>query len=188
MIWTFYKLAKTHVTRKDGEMTMKNGKNVNKGFVFGLIAVLLFALTGCIMGNSQTSAVPLSGEGASVGALGSTVGNYEDIELPVEMKYSNKKSMSIRTDSFRGGIIHYKGRVEIHSLKDYIIASMKRNKWKLAGEVSSRNVILAFTKPNKTCMMNIEPNNTLSDTTLTMYVTVDVTAAKSLNAFGEPIE
>ena len=170
------------------KVTMKNGKKENKGFVFGLIAVLLFALTGCITGNSQTTAVPLPGTEGGLDALGSTVGNYEDIELPAEMKYSNKNSMSIRTDSFRGGIIYYKGRVEIHSLKDYIITSMKKNKWKLAGEVSSRNVILAFTKPSKTCMMNIEPNNTLSDTTLTMYVTVDVTAAKSLNAFGEPIE
>jgi len=169
-------------------MTMKNGKKGNNGFVFGLIAVLLFALSGCIPGTSQTTATPLSTGDGSMASLGSTVGNYEDIELPVEMKYSNKNSMSIRTDSFRGGIIHYKGRVEMHSLKDFIIASMKKNKWKLAGEVSSRNVILAFTKPSKTCMMNIEPNNTLSDTTLTMYVTVDVTAAKSLNAFGEPIE
>lgn len=167
---------------------MKNAKKENNGFIFGLIAVLLFALSGCIPGIGQTTATPLSTADGNMAALGSTVGNYEDIELPVEMKYSNKNSMSIRTDSFRGGIIHYKGRVEVHSLKDFIIASMKKNKWKLAGEVSSRNVILAFTKPNKTCMMNIEPNNTLSDTTLTMYVTVDVTAAKSLNAFGEPIE
>ncbi len=167
---------------------MKNGNKGNKGFVFGLIAVLLFALTGCILGTSQTTATPLSMDDGSMEDFASTVGNYEDIELPSEMKYSNKNSMSIRTDSFRGGIIHYEGRVEILSLKDFIIASMKKNKWKLAGEVSSRNVILAFTKPSKTCMMNIEPHNALSATTLTMYVTVDVTAAKSLNAFGEPIE
>jgi hypothetical protein len=169
-------------------MMMNNWKKGNNGSVFGMIAVLLFALTGCIPGLSQTTATPLSGDDGEFAPLGSAVANYEDIELPIEMKYSNKHSMSIRTDSFRGGIIHYTGRVEIRSLKDFIIASMKKNKWKLAGEVSSRNVILAFTKPSKTCMMNIEPNNTLSDTTLTMYVTVDVTAAKSLNAFGEPIE
>ncbi len=167
---------------------MKNGKKENKGFVFGLIAVLLFALTGCMSStNSPPADLPLSSD-ASMGTLGSTVGNYDDIEIPVDMKYSDKNSMSIRTDSFRGGIINYKGRVEMHSLKDFLIASMKKNKWKLAGEVSSRNVILAFTKPSKTCMINIESHGPLSDTTLTMYVTVDVTAAKSLNAFGEPIE
>jgi len=167
---------------------MKNGKRENKSFVFGLIVVVLFALSGCIGGvDTSSTAMPISGD-ESYAPLASTIGNYEDIELPVEMKYSNKNSISIRTDSFRGGIIHYKGRVEVHSLKDFIIASMKKNKWKLAGEVSSSDVILAFTKPNKTCMMNIVSGGSLSDTTLTMYVTVDVTASKALNAFGEPIQ
>ena len=164
---------------------MKNRKRDNKGYVFGLIAVVLFALSGCLGGNTGSTAMPLSDDD-SFAPLSTTVGNFEDIELPCEMKYSNK-SMSIRTDSFRGGIIYYKGRVEVHSLKDFIIASMKKNKWKLAGEVSSSHVVLAFTKPNKTCMMNIEANGPLSDTTLTMYVTVDVTASKTLNAFGESI-
>ncbi|HIP82284.1 MAG TPA: hypothetical protein EYH19_01700 [Desulfocapsa sulfexigens] len=163
---------------------MINRKRDNKGYVFGLIVVALFALSGCLGGNTGSTAVPLSGD--SFAPLSTPVGNFEDIELPAEMKHSNK-SMSIRTDSFRGGIIYYKGRVEVHSLKDFIIASMKKNKWKLAGEVSSSHVVLAFTKPNKTCMMNIEANGPLSDTTLTMYVTVDVTASKTLNAFGESI-
>ena len=126
--------------------------------------------------------------GTTLPATGSSLWNYEDIEIPAEMKYNPKGSMSIKTDSFRGGIIHYKGRVEMHSLKEFLVASMKKNKWKLAGEVSSQNIILAFTKPSKTCMINIDPKGSLSDTTLTMYVTVDVTAARALNAFGEPIE
>lgn len=73
-------------------------------------------------------------------------------------------------------------------MKEFVVASMKKNKWKLVGEVSYQNVILAFTKPNRTCMINIENNGPLSDTTVSMYVTVDVAASKSLNAFGEPIE
>jgi len=171
----------------DGEMIMTNGKGSTKGFIFGLLAVLFLALSGCIPGNTQTTAIPPDGSVNDFAAVSSTVGNYEDIEIPADMKYSNKNSISIRTDSFRGGIINYSGRVEMHSLKEFIIASMIKNKWKLAGEVSSQNVVLAFTKPSKTCMMNIESSNSLTDTKLTMYVTVDVAAAKSLNAFGEPI-
>ena len=167
---------------------MKYGKHQYQGFVFSLIAVSLFALTGCMPGTTQTNTINSEGGIDNLPTMASTVGNYEDIEIPADMKYSTTNSMSIRTDSFRGGIIHYKGRVEMHSLKEFIIASMKKNKWKLAGEVSSQNVILAFTKPSKTCMMKIEPNGAMSDTTLTMYVTVDVTAARALNAFGEPIE
>jgi len=166
---------------------MKNERKQKKGIIFALMAVLLFVLGGCIPGTSK-NVVQTNDALAGLPPMASTVGNYEDIELPADMKYSNKDSMSIRTDSFRGGIIHYSGRVEIVSLKEFIIASMIKNKWKLAGEVSSRNVILAFTKPNKTCMMNIEPNGPVSNTTLTMYVTVDVTASRALNAFGEPIQ
>jgi hypothetical protein len=167
---------------------MKYLKHQCQVFGFSFAALLLFALTGCIPGTTQTDTIQPDSSNDYLPAIASSVGNYEDIEIPADMKYSPKNSISIKTDSFRGGIINYKGRVEMHSLKEFIIASMKKNKWKLAGEVSSQNVILAFTKPSKTCMMNIESNGVMSDTTLTMYVTVDVTAAKALNAFGEPIE
>ncbi|MCF8055085.1 MAG: hypothetical protein K9K37_00405 [Desulfocapsa sp.] len=167
---------------------MKNGKAQKQKVFLGIVTVLLFMLSGCIPGTTNTS-TPHAAQGnfEDLPPVSSTVGNYEDIEIPADMKYSTKKSMSIRTESFRGGIIHYSGRIEMYSLKEFIISSMKTNKWKLAGEVSSENVILAFTKPNKTCMMKIENNGAMSDTTLTMYVTVDVAAAASLNAFGEPV-
>jgi len=167
---------------------MENGKLHRQKILFSLIAVGLFAFTGCIPGNTNTSTPPTEESFENLPPISSTVGNYEDIEIPADMKYSTKNSMTIRTESFRGGIINYSGRIEMYSLKEFIIASMKKNKWKLAGEVSSEDVILAFTKPSKTCMMKIENNGAMSDTTLTMYVTVDVAAATSLNAFGEPIE
>lgn len=164
---------------------MKSNKTLGLGNVFAVLA-LLFSLTACMTGNTDTAALPASDVGAGA-MMGSTIGNYEDIEIPVDMKYINQNSMSIRTDSFRGGIIHYKGRIEANSLKEYIVNSMKKNKWKLAGEVSSQDIILAFTKPHRTCMIQIKPNSSLSDTTLTMYVTVDLAASRTLNAFGEPI-
>ena len=167
---------------------MENEIKQKNGLVFVIIAVLLFAFSGCIGGHTNTASISAEDSLDGLPPMASTVGNYEDIEVPADMKYSNKKSMSIRTDSFRGGIILYTGRVEMYSLKEFIIASMKKNKWKLAGEVSSQDVMLAFTKPSKTCMMNIESHGSMSDTTLTMYVTVDVTASKALNAFGEPIQ
>lgn len=164
---------------------MKIKKAVGRGSIFVVLAAM-FSLSACVSGNNDTAALP-SVDPATAAIMGSTIGNYEDIEIPVDMKYINKNSMSIRTDSFRGGIIHYKGRIEANSLKEYIVTSMKKNKWKLAGEVSSQDIILAFTKPHRTCMIQIKPNSSMSDTTLTMYVTVDLAASRSLNAFGEPI-
>lgn len=117
------------------------------------------------------------------------VESYGDIELPLEMTLEADKSMAMRTDSFQGGIHIYRGRVQIGSLKDYIIASMRNNKWKLVGEASYQNVMLAFTKPNKTCMVVLSEDSTgvLGKTQANYYVTVDVAAANRLNPFGEPI-
>jgi len=165
---------------------MKSKKTMGFRNIFAALAVLLM-LSACYSGNNDS--VSLSSANAVASAMmGSTIGNYEDIEIPVDMKYINKNSIAIRTESFRGGIINYKGSVEANSLKDYIVTSMKKNNWKLAGEVSSQDIILAFTKPHRTCMIQIKPNSSLTDTTLSMYVTVDLAAARNLNAFGEPIQ
>jgi len=164
---------------------MKEKMKNNLRFVSCLIPFLML-LAGCFGGNN-TSDLPDIEDIADMSPISSTVGNFEDIELPADMKFIYKDSVSIRTESFRGGIIHYKGRIEAYSLKEFIVAAMQKNKWKLAGEVSGHSIILAFTKPNRTCMMKIEPNSSLLDTELTMFVTVDLVAGRSLNAFGEPI-
>lgn len=165
---------------------MRIEKRIRARYILSLFTALL-VLSGCFAGNSNTDSIPNEFALDELPSMASTLGNYEDIEIPADMKYINDDSISIRTDSFRGGIIHYKGRIEANSLKEFIVSSMQKNKWKLAGEVSSQDIILAFTKPHRTCMIKIEPNLSLLDTSLTMYVTVDLAATKTLNAFGEPI-
>ncbi len=165
---------------------MKDVMRWNHRLAFYLIAVLIVGLVGGCTGKKSASQI--DGPDGELASMSSPVSNYEDIELPAEMEQDPQKTLSIATDSFRGGIIHYSGKVEVNSLKDFIIASMKKNKWKLVGEVTTQNIILAFTKPNRTCMMNLEDHGALRSTTVDMYVTVDVAASKSLNAFGEPIK
>jgi hypothetical protein len=113
----------------------------------------------------------------------------DDIEIPPEMKMDTKKSMSITTESFRGGMLSFSGSIEITSLRDYIITTMKNNQWRHVGEASYDNVLLAFTKPNKTCMVVLEEGfgGKLGKTYLELYITVDVAASSSLNPFGEPV-
>jgi hypothetical protein len=102
------------------------------------------------------------------------------------------KSIAMRTDSFQGGIHSYSGRVQIGSLKDYIVASMRNNKWKLVGEATYKNVMLAFTKPNKTCMVVLSEGVTggLGKTQADFYVTVDLVAINQANAntYGAPVK
>lgn len=150
------------------------------------LALMLHLLTGCSSG-SGTSIEPIKED--SLSQVTTMVESYGDIELPLEMTLEPEKSMAMRTDSFQGGIHVYRGRVQIASLRDYVIASMRNHKWKLVGEASYKNVMLAFTKPNRTCMVVLSEDSTgvLGKTQANFYVTVDVAAANRLNPFGEPV-
>ena len=131
-------------------------------FIFCLAMYGLFSFSGC---SSQTAAAPV----ADLAPLSNAVGHFED--------------------SFRGGILEYSGKVEINSLKDFIIQSMKNNQWKHVGEASYENILVAFTKPNKTCMITLEEGfgGSMGKTYIKMYITVDVAAGQRLNPFGEPV-
>lgn len=152
---------------------------------FCVLCLLIGLMTGCA---TQKAAEPPSVTDDSLAPVASMVESYGDIELPIEMVLDNKASMAMRTDSFQGGIHVYRGRVDIASLKDYVIASMRNHKWKLVGEASYQNVMLAFTKPNKTCMVVLsDSKSSLGKTQASYYVTEDVAAANRLNPFGEPV-
>ena len=142
----------------------------------------LFVFNGC----ARQSAAPPP---ADIAPMSNSVGNFEDIVLPAEMKWNSKESIAIKTESFRGGILEYKGKVEINSLKDFLVTSMSNNQWKMVGEASSDEVMIAFTKPYKTCMVTLTEGfgGQLGTTYLKMYITVDVEAGKNLNPFGEPV-
>ncbi len=161
---------------------------MGKVFKYGILCSSLFmllsmiVLSGCADKSTQTE--------NDLPSVSSMAEGNNDIELPSEMKWNSKDSMVIKTDSFKGGILQYSGRVEVNSLKDFMVASMLKNKWKHVGEASYKNILLAFTKPNKTCMITLTEGigGSLGKTNATLYITVDEAAAKRLNPFGEPIK
>ena len=161
-------------------------KSVGK---FCSLILLIGLMTGCTngtFGRSGTTAQPIGDDLANETTL---VESYGDIDLPAEMTLMADKSIAMSTDSFQGGIHSYSGRVQVGSLKDYLIASMRNNQWKLAGEASYKNVMLAFTKPNKTCMVVLSEGigGTLGKTQADFYVTVDLAAMNRTSPFNAPV-
>jgi len=152
-------------------------------FIFFMgIMIMLSGCSGSLFSGSESNATI-----ADVPPISKGIQDYPDIELPSDMELVSEKSIAIRTDSFKGGIMNYSGRIEIQSLKNFIIGSMNRNRWKLVGEASSKEIMLAFTKPNKTCMVVVKEDfaGSLGKTHVFLYVTADLAAAKRLNPFGE---
>lgn len=152
------------------------------------LALLLAALVLLSLGGCASTSSTLPPDQSGLPPVSTFAGDLQDIELPSEMEWDREKSLTIKTESFNGGIWHYAGRVEPISLKDYLIGAMRNNKWKLVGESTATDTMLAFIKPSKTCMMVISEGGKLSTTKLTLYVTIDRTAAAGLNPFGEAVK
>ncbi len=164
---------------------MKNCPSINKILLLSLVASTLF-LSGCISMMDLYPTGPVGGASDMLPAVGGFADDIQDIVVPVEMELDRSKSMAIKTESFHGGIWHYSGLVETASLKDYMSRAMEDTNWKLVGEAASGDIMLAFVKPHKTCMMTIADHD-FRKTGLTLYVTIDKTAAIGLNPFGEAI-
>ena len=145
-----------------------------------LVICAVFFFAGCAE-KSTTSQDDLP-------LLSNTVGTYSDIELPSEMKLDSNKSVSMNNNSFSGGILKYSGRVEANSLREFLIASMKKHQWRHAGEASYGDTLLAFVKPNKSCMAIISEGlgGLYGYTYVSLYVTFDKTSGKAAGLYEEP--
>ncbi len=170
-------------------MQMRQLKSVgrNIGSIFGVL-LLLGMLSGCaqtMLGGTGSSSLPASD---GLAPMTNMVESYGDIELPLEMTLITDRSIGMKTDSFQGGIHTYSGRVQAASLKDFILGSMRNNKWKLVGEASYKNIMLVFTKANKTCMVVLSEGigGTYGKTEAVYYVTIDLTLGAQNKGFGTP--
>jgi hypothetical protein len=52
---------------------------------------------------------------------------------------------------------------------------MQKNGWKMTGEVRYENILLAFTKPNKNCMLTIYEGSYGTKSEVYVYITEDLT-------------
>lgn len=105
---------------------------------------------------------------------------FRDIMIPSELDFERDKSMVVKTESFAGGVLQYSGRVEVNSLADFFTTTMPRHDWKLAGSVKHKDVLLAFTKPNKTATVMIHEGEMGRRATVRIYVTEDTSAARAV--------
>ncbi len=97
--------------------------------------------------------------------------SFGDFEVPGELRLERKKTLFIKTSSFNGGVVNLSGRVESTSLTDFFVNSMQKNGWRINGEIRTNNVLLAFSKPNKNCMITIDEGEYGARTQVSVYIT-----------------
>ena len=156
---------------------------------FMSMQIVLLCLASMMLFTGCASIMPGSGldSDVDVSSLPPVPGfadDIKDIVIPAYMEWQRDESMSIKTESYRGGIWVYTGNVDVLSLKDFMVGSMVDNDWRHVGEAIADDIMLAFVKPGKTSMMVISESS-FAKTTLTMYITIDKASVREPSPFGE---
>ncbi len=136
-------------------------------------ALLLILLAGCNGVNLGQNSSPDGGTNTSQSYFPT---KFRDFEVPNELKVARDQTLFINTSSFIGGVVSLSGRLEVESLSDFFNQSMQKNGWKLTGEAHYKNNLLAFSKPNKNCMITIIAGEFGGSTKVYAYITEDLTA------------
>lgn len=162
---------------------MKRKNNRGGRYVPLLLLLVMVMVSGCAtVGGSPAATGPGEGAGA---ASGQATFDFKDIIVPNELQWDRENSMSIKTESFAGGTLKYSGKAEVNSLVEFFTVTMSRNGWKLVGSAKYKNILLAFTKPYKTCTISIFESKYLPATDVHIYVTDDISAREGFRVpFG----
>ncbi|OKY75212.1 MAG: hypothetical protein BM485_09550 [Desulfobulbaceae bacterium DB1] len=105
--------------------------------------------------------------------------DFREVLIPDGLEMNRDNTMFVKTESFNGGILSYEGRIEVNSLTEFFEKSMPQNGWRLGGSVKSKNVLLIFTKPSKTCMITIGENGLSYKTQVSIYIAQELQAGSS---------
>ncbi|KJU82881.1 lipoprotein [Candidatus Magnetobacterium bavaricum] len=81
---------------------------------------------------------------------------FEDIPIPNELNLDEDQSILINTKAFVGGAVTYTAPVTVESLIRFFNHEMPKKGWEfIASSYARKNVILAFSKANRNCLIYI---------------------------------
>jgi len=110
------------------------------------VGVLVLLGAGCAhlpgLGGKEAESAPQSTD-------------FDDIQVPGELKIEPDKSFVYSSAGFRAGILHYTGYVEINSLVDYFSTTMTQQGWRLRSTFRSPKMVLLFEKNQKAALIMI---------------------------------
>ncbi|TVM16648.1 hypothetical protein DPQ33_11655 [Oceanidesulfovibrio indonesiensis] len=125
---------------------------IGRLLVLVLASSLLFAAACSHFQTGSAESQP------STNATPQTMDNYydfDDIPVPQEMELQGDASFILETPTERSGVMVFKGKVEIQSLRNYYINNMARENWNMRSAIKSSRTILVFEKPGRYCIVTM---------------------------------
>lgn len=129
---------------------MKSGK------FLGLAAALVllnFILPAAL--PAQTAGAPQSAPDIK---SGSVYLDFDDIQIPREMKLDKKKSLVYGSGPSKAGILIFSGRVEASSLASFFQDNMQNTGWRMLSIFKYRDYLICFLKGDRVCVITILDN------------------------------
>ncbi|KWT90926.1 hypothetical protein [Candidatus Magnetominusculus xianensis] len=130
--------------------------------IYLFVIMILFApvITGCAgssvtKGDSgqQESQPPTPPMPSQLSLMGT---DFEDVDIPDELKLVEGESMLMNTANFAGGSLVYAANVTVDSVVRFFKIQMPKKGWEfMASSFARNNAIIAYRKPNKNCVIHI---------------------------------
>ena len=122
--------------------------------VLFLVMILSMVWMGCSTTVKERRGEPAKGEES--GKYRAKYYHFEDVLVPAELKYKQKKSFVYETPQFKAGVLHFsKWWLDFESLIDFFTYHMEKDNWKLVNSFKGKESILNFSKPDKSCLIKI---------------------------------
>lgn len=158
--------------------------------LLALAALSLFLAGGCSIFSAQPASPPAAAPAAKakssppVGTVSKSpppaqtaaqapapapVGRYydfDDIQVPNQLKLDTKRSLVFRAGKFKAGVLVFCDNLEVQSLINFFVDAMQKDNWTLLGSYKYPKVMLFFAKPGRTCVIDIEEGTFSTDVTI----------------------
>ncbi len=140
------------ITRND-----PSRKTLRTGLFFLALALLL--APGCASTLDKGASAP-----PTVDAQ--VAGDFNDIQVPLEMTLQKSDSFVVNTNGVRTGVLVYKGGLEAESTMRFFENSMKNDAWIQVSSMKSKRSMLLFKKESRWCVMEVSAGRFSTEVTI----------------------
>lgn len=123
---------------------------MKKCIILSFVMLLVFAGCALFQRNASESSAKAKQEGPNQIFYG-----FPDVPVPKEMTIINDRSFVYETPNFRAGVLFLSGNVDLQSLENYFKMNMAKNGWRYINSFRYKDVVLNYTKDDKTCTIKM---------------------------------